>query len=96
MRIFVLVLFCFPVFAVNADIGSKLKSKSKNVSSSIVSDVSRTQKTRSKLLKIQMRIDELRAQIGGTAEQTKKQKLQAEIESLLKQQKQLRNSLNNK
>ncbi|EKQ0847279.1 hypothetical protein P4Q82_003971 [Salmonella enterica] len=67
-----------------------IQDKSQKVSKDVVSSVASEQKISNEKLDIQLQIDNLRAQIGGTADLQKKAELTAKIDTLMKKKQKLK------
>ncbi len=68
-----------------ADIGDLLAKKSKAVSESIVSNVDQQQKNNSRRLSLRMKIDELRARMGGSSNIKERDMMQEQIKTYEKE-----------
>ena len=66
------------------------QQKAEKTKNGIVADVNARQKMFSNRLKIQLQIDELRAELAGTRDAQKREDLRKKLESLERQKKSLR------
>lgn len=76
-------------FCSHAD-SNVFQQKAEKTKNGIVADVNARQKMFSNRLKIQLQIDELRAELAGTRDAQKREDLRKKLESLERQKKSLR------
>ncbi|WP_000710673.1 hypothetical protein [Escherichia coli] len=84
------LLFSVLSASVASHADSKFFTKGREAKNGIVADVNARQKMFSNRLKIQLQIDELRAELAGTRDAQKREDLRKKLESLERQKKSLR------